>query len=320
MEVSKKEISMYGCIEPESFEEDLVRILSIIEKPSPEEAPSNLAVIGRYVLTPEIFDALRRTTPGRGGEIQLTDAINLLAQEQAVYAYRFDGRRFDVGNPLDYLKATVELGAERDDPGPGVPRVARSVRAAREAHLIHVPVPSMPSGCLGRLPAWPSGMRTITTQRRAWSPSTKRAAGPFADRDAPAAAAAADRCLRVRGGRGHLLGGGSSGVRLLGDGRLRAPRLGRHRGVGVQPGELKVVGHAMIGQRPEATVGMGEAVAIATGAPIPAGADAVVAIENAETRDGDLVRVFDAVEDGRTSVLAARTCARARSSSRTGSG
>ena len=118
MEVSKREISMYGCIQPEPFEEDLVRILSIIEKPSPEEAPSNLAVIGRYVLTPEIFDALRRTTPGRGGEIQLTDAINLLAQEQAVYAYRFEGRRFDVGNPFDYLKATVELGAERDDLGP----------------------------------------------------------------------------------------------------------------------------------------------------------------------------------------------------------
>jgi UTP--glucose-1-phosphate uridylyltransferase len=118
MEVSKQEISMYGCIQPEPFEEDLVRILSIIEKPSPDEAPSNLAVIGRYVLTPEIFDALRRTTPGRGGEIQLTDAINLLAQEQAVYAYRFEGRRFDVGNPLDYLKATVELGAERDDLGP----------------------------------------------------------------------------------------------------------------------------------------------------------------------------------------------------------
>jgi UTP--glucose-1-phosphate uridylyltransferase len=118
MEVSKQEIAMYGCIEPESFEEDLVRILSIVEKPAPDEAPSNLAVIGRYVLTPEIFDALRRTTPGRGGEIQLTDAINLLAQEQAVYAYRFEGRRFDVGNPLDYLKATVELGAERDDLGP----------------------------------------------------------------------------------------------------------------------------------------------------------------------------------------------------------
>jgi len=109
---------MYGCIEPESFEDDLVRIMSIVEKPSPEEAPSNLAAIGRYVFTPEIFGALRRTTPGRGGEIQLTDAINLLAQEQAVYAYRFEGGRYDVGNPLDSLKATVELAAEREDLGP----------------------------------------------------------------------------------------------------------------------------------------------------------------------------------------------------------
>ena len=118
MEVSKQEISLYGSIQAEPFEEHLVRILSIIEKPAPDEVPSNLAVIGRYVFTPEIFDALRRTVPGRGGEIQVTDAINLLAQEQAVYAYRFEGRRFDVGNPLDYLKATVELGAERDDLGP----------------------------------------------------------------------------------------------------------------------------------------------------------------------------------------------------------
>ena len=117
MEVSKRDIAMYGCIEPESFQDDLVRILSIIEKPAPGEAPSNLAAIGRYVFTPEIFAALRRTTPGRGGEIQLTDAINLLAQEQAVYAYRFEGGRFDVGNPLDFLKATVELAVERDDLG-----------------------------------------------------------------------------------------------------------------------------------------------------------------------------------------------------------
>src|SRR4029077_17493504 len=118
MEVSKQEISMYGCIQPEPFEEDLVRILSIIEKPSPEEAPSNLAVIGRYVFTPEIFDALRRTAPGKGGEIQLTDAINSLAQEQAVYAYRFETGRYDVGNPRDALRATVELAAGRDDLGP----------------------------------------------------------------------------------------------------------------------------------------------------------------------------------------------------------
>jgi UTP--glucose-1-phosphate uridylyltransferase len=118
MEVSRREISMYGCIEPEPVDEHLVRILSIVEKPSEQEAPSNLAAIGRYVFTPAIFDALRRTPPGRGGEIQLTDAINLLAQEQAVYAYRFEHGRFDVGNPLDYMKATVELAAGRDDLGP----------------------------------------------------------------------------------------------------------------------------------------------------------------------------------------------------------
>ena len=136
MEVSKQRDLDVRLHRAGAVEEDLVRILSIIEKPAPEEAPSNLAVIGRYVFTPEIFDALRRTTPGRGGEIQLTDAINLLAQEQAVYAYRFEGRRFDVGNPLDYLKATVELACRARRHGSGVPRVARSVRAAREARLI----------------------------------------------------------------------------------------------------------------------------------------------------------------------------------------
>jgi len=89
-----------------------------VEKPSQEAAPSNLAAIGRYVFTPEIFDALRRTQPGHGGEIQLTDAVNLLAQDQAVYAYRFDHGRFDVGDPLDYLEATVEFAVEREDIGP----------------------------------------------------------------------------------------------------------------------------------------------------------------------------------------------------------
>ena len=115
MEVSKQEISMYGCIQPEPFEEDLVRILSIIEKPSPEEAPSNLAVIGRYVLTPEIFDALRRTTPGRGGEIQLTDAINALMEEQEVYGYAFEGTRYDAGTTMGWLKASVELALQRPE-------------------------------------------------------------------------------------------------------------------------------------------------------------------------------------------------------------
>jgi UTP--glucose-1-phosphate uridylyltransferase len=118
MEVSRAEISAYGCIEPERVEDHLDRVVSVIEKPEPDEAPSTVAAIGRYVFTPEIFEALDRIEPGAGGELQLTDAINLLAQDQAVYAYRFDQGRFDVGNPLDYLKATVELAVERDDVGP----------------------------------------------------------------------------------------------------------------------------------------------------------------------------------------------------------
>ena len=118
MEVRREDIALYGCIDPELVEnEHLARVRSIVEKPDPADAPSNLAAIGRYVLTPEIFDCLRRTQPGVGGELQLTDAINILAQEQAVYAYVFEGGRFDVGNKLDYLKATIELASERDDIG-----------------------------------------------------------------------------------------------------------------------------------------------------------------------------------------------------------
>ncbi|MEA2556861.1 MAG: UTP--glucose-phosphate uridylyltransferase, partial [Actinomycetota bacterium] len=92
-----------------------------------DEAPSTLAAIGRYVFTPEIFAAIHDTQPGHGGEIQLTDAINQLAQEQAVYAKRFDHGRFDVGNLLDYLKATVELALEREDVGPAFRRYLSDV-------------------------------------------------------------------------------------------------------------------------------------------------------------------------------------------------
>ena len=123
MEVSREEISLYGSIEPEFVEDDrLARVLSVVEKPQPENAPSNLAAIGRYVLTPEIFDALRQLEPGVGGEIQLTDAINALAQQQAVYAYAFEGGRFDVGNKLDYMKAMIELAIDREDVGKDLKR------------------------------------------------------------------------------------------------------------------------------------------------------------------------------------------------------
>jgi UTP--glucose-1-phosphate uridylyltransferase len=114
----REEISAYGCIEGEPAADGLVSVRSIVEKPAPEDAPSDLAVLGRYVFTPQIFDALNETKPGVGGEIQLTDAIGVLLAEQPVYGYVFESGRFDIGNKLDYLRATVELALDRDDLGP----------------------------------------------------------------------------------------------------------------------------------------------------------------------------------------------------------
>ena len=116
--VRPDEISLYGSVAAEDVDESLVRVHDLVEKPRPEDAPSNLAVMGRYVLTPTIFDAIARTTPGRGGEIQLTDAIKILLASEPVYGYTFSEGRFDVGNKLDYLKATFALALERDDLGP----------------------------------------------------------------------------------------------------------------------------------------------------------------------------------------------------------
>jgi UTP--glucose-1-phosphate uridylyltransferase len=115
MEVSPEDVSSYGIIDPEPVEDELIRVKDMVEKPNPGEAPSTLGSRGRYLFTPDIFDALDRTTEGYGGEIQLTDGINLLAHEQAVFAYVHRGPMFDVGKKLDYLKATVELALRRDD-------------------------------------------------------------------------------------------------------------------------------------------------------------------------------------------------------------
>ena len=117
-EVSPDEISSYGCVEPEPVDPELVRVRSIVEKPKRDEAPSNLAVIGRYVFTPEIFDALDRIEPGAGGELQLTDAIALLNEDQTVYGCVFQKGRFDIGQKVDFLRANVELALEREDIGP----------------------------------------------------------------------------------------------------------------------------------------------------------------------------------------------------------
>jgi UTP--glucose-1-phosphate uridylyltransferase len=117
-QVAPEEIALYGIAAADDVEESLVRVHDLVEKPGPESAPSNLGIMGRYVLTPAIFDAIDRTAPGRGGEIQLTDAIKALLSTEPVYGFTFSEGRFDVGNKLDYLKATFELALERDDIGP----------------------------------------------------------------------------------------------------------------------------------------------------------------------------------------------------------
>jgi len=117
-EVPHEEISMYGCASCEPVRENIVRLLDLVEKPHPSEAPSNLAVMGRYILTPDIFDAIDEVKPGKGGELQLTDAIKLLLGQQDVFGYTFRGGRFDTGNKLDFLRATVEIALEREDIGP----------------------------------------------------------------------------------------------------------------------------------------------------------------------------------------------------------
>jgi len=117
-EVEPPFISSYGCAAVQPLEGNVVRVEDLVEKPGPGEAPSNLAVMGRYVFGPEIFDVLASTPPGRGGEIQLTDAIKTLAEREPVYGWTFRNGRYDVGNKLDYLQATVELALEREDIGP----------------------------------------------------------------------------------------------------------------------------------------------------------------------------------------------------------
>lgn len=119
-EITPEQTTAYGVIDPEPVAEGLYRVKGMVEKPRPEDAPSNLGIVGRYVFTPEVFDCLERTTPGSGGEIQLTDGIALLTREQPVYAYRFRGQRYDTGNPLGMLKSALTLALGREDAAPAV--------------------------------------------------------------------------------------------------------------------------------------------------------------------------------------------------------
>src|SRR6201996_788875 len=116
MQVEPEEVSLYGCAAVEATdEEDVVTITDLVEKPAPGTAPSNWIIIGRYVCDPEVFDILRETPPGRGGEIQLTDALKVLADKGELRGVLFRGRRYDTGNKLDYLRTMVTFAAERPD-------------------------------------------------------------------------------------------------------------------------------------------------------------------------------------------------------------
>ncbi len=114
-EVPMSKVSSYGIVKGKELSDGVYKIEDLVEKPSQKDAPSNLGIIGAYLLTPEIFDCIRRTPLGKNNEVQLTDAIKLLGNKQPIYAYRFKGRRYDIGNKLDWLKATIEMAIERDE-------------------------------------------------------------------------------------------------------------------------------------------------------------------------------------------------------------
>ena len=116
--VPQEKVSSYGIVDGVATDDErMLKVLDMVEKPSVEEAPSQMAVLGRYVITPQIFSILENTLPGKGGEIQLTDALRVLAHREPVYAYDFEGIRYDVGDKLGFLKATVEYALRRPDLG-----------------------------------------------------------------------------------------------------------------------------------------------------------------------------------------------------------
>lgn len=114
-EVPQEDVKKYGIVDGKHIEGRVYKVKGLVEKPSVEEAPSNVAILGRYIINPAIFEILELTKPGKGGEIQLTDALKELAQYEAMYAYNFEGRRYDVGDKQGFLEATVEFALRRED-------------------------------------------------------------------------------------------------------------------------------------------------------------------------------------------------------------
>lgn len=113
--VSKENVSKYGIVDGIHIEDRVYKVKDLVEKPSIEEAPSDVAILGRYIITPEIFNILENTKPGKNGEIQLTDALKTLIGKEAMYAYNFEGKRYDVGDKLGFLQATIEFALKKDE-------------------------------------------------------------------------------------------------------------------------------------------------------------------------------------------------------------
>ncbi|MED3561136.1 UTP--glucose-1-phosphate uridylyltransferase GalU [Bacillus xiapuensis] len=114
-EVATEDTDKYGIIEGKEIEDRIYKVKGLVEKPASGSAPSNIAILGRYIINPAIFDLLEKTKPGKGGEIQLTDALKELAHKEAMYAYNFEGKRYDVGDKQGFLQATVEFALRRED-------------------------------------------------------------------------------------------------------------------------------------------------------------------------------------------------------------
>jgi UTP--glucose-1-phosphate uridylyltransferase len=114
-EVSPEDVNKYGIVAFDRISDRLYKVKDLVEKPAKENAPSNVAILGRYIITPEIFDILGHTQPGSGGEIQLTDALKALGKIQEMYAYNFEGKRYDIGSKLGFLQATIEFALQRED-------------------------------------------------------------------------------------------------------------------------------------------------------------------------------------------------------------
>jgi UTP--glucose-1-phosphate uridylyltransferase len=129
LEVPREQVAAYGSVAAEQVDGDVFRVHGIVEKPDPDEAPSNLAVIGRYVFPPSIFDAIDRTPPGVNAEIQITDAIGVLLEDEPVHGVRFSEGRYDIGQKLDFLRANIELALARDDLRPGLTALLRDIVA-----------------------------------------------------------------------------------------------------------------------------------------------------------------------------------------------